>query len=69
MSKLLRYTTTYGDDITVTYWRALIANDTEAHERAEQLNDKDKSDLDAYNEACGNGSAGIVKQKVEEVDG
>lgn len=69
MSRLLRYTTHYGDGKSVTYWRALVANDPDAHARAEELNEDSKDDLDAYNAACGDGSAGAVTQKVEEVDG
>lgn len=68
MSKLLKYTTKYGDGESVTYWRALVANDSEAHERAEELNEKNSKDLAAYNAACGDGSAGVVEQEVEEVD-
>lgn len=67
--KLLKYVTKYGDGQSVTYWRALVTNDEAAHNKAEELNNESKDDLDAYNAACGDGSAGVVKQTVEEVDG
>lgn len=69
MADLIKYTSTYGDGKTVTYYRPRIANDSVAAERADELNEEEKDSLDAYNASCGDGSAGAVTQEIEEVDG
>lgn len=69
MTKLYKYTSTYGGGLSVTYYRPIDGADQAALTRSDELNIEIADDLAAYNAACSAGEAGSVLTTVEEVDG
>lgn len=66
--QLTKFTSSYGDGKSVTYYRPVEANDQEALKKADELNIDNAEAIAAYQAACATGLAGAVATEIETVD-